>query len=99
MFTTCRGATQYLRQPLTDVRWLAAHELLYEGTGGEGAPRAGGADDEAERQAQQPAYVAHISVTETGMAVTAEIKTGQRRLIEYLLSPMLRYRHDAGRER
>ncbi len=112
MLTTCRGATQDLRQPLTDVRWLAAHELLYEGTGGEGAPRAGGADDEAERQAQQPAYVAHISVTETGieteqgfrpiepgMAVTAEIKTGQRRLIEYLLSPILRYRHDFGRER
>jgi hemolysin D len=36
---------------------------------------------------------------EAGMAVTAEIKTGQRRLIEYLLSPILRYRHDFGRER
>lgn len=33
------------------------------------------------------------------MAVTAEIKTGQRRIIEYLLSPLLRYSHDAGRER
>ena len=34
-----------------------------------------------------------------GMAVTAEIKTGQRRVIEFLLSPLLRYRHDAIRER
>lgn len=34
-----------------------------------------------------------------GMAVTAEIKTGQRRIIEYLLSPLLRYRHEAARER
>lgn len=68
--------------------------------------------DETERQARQPAYVARISVREggldteqgwktiePGMAVTAEIKTGQRRIVEYLLSPLLRYRHDAGRER
>ena len=34
-----------------------------------------------------------------GMAVTVEIKTGQRRVIEYLLSPLLRYRHEAARER
>jgi hypothetical protein len=31
----------------------------------------------------------------SGMAVTVEIKTGQRRIIEYLLSPLLRYRHEA----
>jgi hemolysin D len=34
-----------------------------------------------------------------GMAVTVEIKTGQRRIIEYLLSPLLHYRHEAIRER
>jgi hemolysin D len=34
-----------------------------------------------------------------GMAVTVEIRTGQRRVIEYLLSPLLRYRHEAARER
>jgi hemolysin D len=34
-----------------------------------------------------------------GMAVTVEIKTGQRRLIEYLLSPLLRYGHESLRER
>jgi hemolysin D len=34
-----------------------------------------------------------------GMAVTAEIITGNRRLIEYLLSPVMKYRHEAGRER
>jgi hemolysin D len=33
-----------------------------------------------------------------GMAVTAEIRTGERRLIEYLLSPLLRYRHEAMKE-
>jgi len=34
-----------------------------------------------------------------GMAVTVEIKTGQRRIIEYLLSPLLRYRQESLRER
>ncbi len=34
-----------------------------------------------------------------GMAVNAEIITGERRLIEYILSPVLRYRSEAGRER
>jgi hemolysin D len=34
-----------------------------------------------------------------GMAVTVEIKTESRRLIEYLLSPILRYREDSFRER
>lgn len=34
-----------------------------------------------------------------GMSVTAEIKTGKRRLIEYFLSPLLRYRQESIRER
>lgn len=34
-----------------------------------------------------------------GMAVTAEIKTGQRKLIEYVLEPLLRYRREALQER
>jgi hemolysin D len=34
-----------------------------------------------------------------GMAVTVEIKTGQRRVIEYLLSPLLRYKQESLRER
>jgi hemolysin D len=58
------------------------------------------------------AYVARISLAETsveteqgplalepGMTVTAEIKTGQRSLISYVLSPFMRYRHEALRER
>lgn len=65
-----------------------------------------------DQQSQQPAYVAHIALAETGiqteqgwrtldpgMAVTAEIKTGRRRVISYLLSPLLRYRQEALRER
>jgi hemolysin D len=35
----------------------------------------------------------------SGMAVTAEIKTGKRRLIEFFLSPLLRYKQESIRER
>jgi hemolysin D len=34
-----------------------------------------------------------------GMAVTVEIKTGSRRILNYLLSPLLRYRQETLRER
>ena len=34
-----------------------------------------------------------------GMAVTVEIKTGQRRVIEYLLSPLLKSMQESLRER
>ncbi|MBV8191370.1 MAG: hypothetical protein JO339_29310 [Alphaproteobacteria bacterium] len=34
-----------------------------------------------------------------GMAVNAEITTGDRRVTDHVLSPILRYRHEGGRER
>ena len=34
-----------------------------------------------------------------GMAVSVEIKTGERRIIEYVLSPLLRYTHESLNER
>jgi hemolysin D len=34
-----------------------------------------------------------------GMAVTVEIKTGSRRIVEFLLSPLLRYKQESLRER
>jgi hemolysin D len=34
-----------------------------------------------------------------GMAITAEVNTGKRRLIEFFLSPLLRYKQDSVRER
>ncbi len=68
--------------------------------------------DSSEPQGQELVYSARVSLDRTemqiedkivslapGMAVTVEIKTGQRRVIEYLLSPLLRYRHEAIRER
>ncbi len=34
-----------------------------------------------------------------GMSVTVEVKTGKRRLIEFFLSPLLRYRQESAKER
>jgi len=34
-----------------------------------------------------------------GMAVTVEVKTGRRRVIDYLLSPLLQYGDESLRER
>lgn len=77
-----------------------------------GGPTPGALSDTSEFQGQELVYAASILLDRThiqiddrnvqlapGMALTAEIKTGQRRVIEYLLSPLLRYRHDAARER
>jgi hemolysin D len=34
-----------------------------------------------------------------GMAVTVEIKTGERSVLSYLLSPILKYKHESMHER
>jgi hemolysin D len=41
----------------------------------------------------------HPAALMPGLAATVEIKTGRRRVIEYLLAPMLRYRSEGLRER
>ena len=61
---------------------------------------------------QDLVYTAHVSLDRTniqiedklvslvpGLVVTVEIKTGSRRVIEYLLSPLLRYKQEAMTER
>jgi hemolysin D len=73
---------------------------------------ANGGTEGGESQGQELTYAARISLDGTrmqvedkvvdlspGMAVTVEIKTGSRRVIEYLISPLLRYRNEAMRER
>jgi hemolysin D len=74
--------------------------------------RLGIEDSSSEPKGQEMNYAARISLDQTqmqiddrlvnlspGMAVTAEIKTGSRRVISYLLSPLLRYGHESFRER
>ena len=72
-----------------------------------------GADNaSSEPKGQELSYAARISLDGTqmqiddtlvnlgmGMAVTVEIKTGERSVLSYLLSPIMRYKHDVLRER
>ena len=68
--------------------------------------------DTSEPQGQEMVYQARISLDQTdmlidgkrvqlspGMAVTAEIKTGSRSVLSYLLSPILRFHQESMRER
>jgi hemolysin D len=72
----------------------------------------GDESDTSEPTGQELVYSARITLDQTqmqiddrlvdlepGMAVTAEIKTGSRHVIEYLLSPLLRHKQQALRER
>ncbi len=69
-------------------------------------------DESSEPANQELVYAARVALARTqmqvedrlvdlspGMAVTVEIKTGSRRIITYLLSPLLRYKQEALRER
>ena len=51
-------------------------------------------------QTQTPTAVnGRIGEVKAGMTVTADIRTDERRLLEYLVAPMLRYKQEALRER
>ncbi len=69
-------------------------------------------NDTSEPNGQELNYTARISLDRTqmqiddrmvnlspGMAATVEIKTGSRRILSYLLSPLVRYRQETLRER
>jgi hemolysin D len=77
-----------------------------------GDKQQGAQEKTSEPQGQELVYAARVSLDRArmqiderlvnltpGMAVTVEIKTGSRRVIEYLLSPLLRYKQESLRER
>jgi hemolysin D len=79
---------------------------------GSASDKAGAASRTSEPTGQELLYAARIALETTrievegrmvdlapGMAVTAEIKTGERRIIEFVLSPLLRYKQQSLRER
>jgi hemolysin D len=76
------------------------------------ATQSGATETSSEPKGQELVYAARVSLDKTqmqvdenmvnltpGMAVTVEIKTGARRVISYLLSPLMRYGHESLRER
>lgn len=87
-----------------------ARDRAQERPGVSGARASSG--DSSEPKGQELVYAARVSLDRSemqvedkmvhlapGMAVTVEIKTGSRRVIDYLLSPLLRYKQASLRER
>ncbi len=77
-----------------------------------GDRQAGAQNETSEPKGQELNYSARISLDRAaiqvdertvnlapGMAVTVEIRTGSRRILDYLLSPLLRYRQEVMHER
>ena len=80
--------------------------------GNEHEKRSGAESSTSEPPGETLTYAARISLDRTqiqvddalanlspGMAVTVEMKTGSRSIMSYLMSPMIKYGHDALRER
>ena len=83
-----------------------------DANGTSASDKAGASSHTSEPAGQELLYAARIALEQSrievegrmvdlapGMAVTVEIKTGQRRIIEFLLSPLLRYKQESLRER
>jgi hemolysin D len=94
------------------VREIASDAVLGAGGGLAEGSQSRSDDPAAIRSSQQLVYAARIALDRDwlaadgrrvtlspGMAVVAEIKTGRRRVLDYLLSPVLRARQEALRER
>ena len=77
-----------------------------------GSPEPGPGGTAGDPHGQEPAYAARISLDRSqmeidghpenlspGMAVTAEIKTGSQRVIQFLLSPLYKSKQEALHER
>src|ERR1700730_18117496 len=88
---------------------LSQDAIPRDGAGKSDPSKPGAAPDSG---AAEPSYAARVSLDQTrmqiddkllnlspGMAVTVEIKTGTRRIIDYLLSPILRHSQESLRER
>jgi hemolysin D len=97
------------------TRYGISRDTVGEDRGQDTPPKGGemrGGEDRSQLGSGSPAYIARIALEHAaistkngvvdlapGMAVTAEIKTGRRRVIDYLLSPLVRYRQEGMRER
>jgi hemolysin D len=93
---------------------VSADSIVRDKTSSQSSPdkAAAPASRTSEPPGQELVYSARILLEQTqmqienrlvelapGMAVTVEIKTGSRRIIEFLLSPILRYKQESLRER
>ena len=97
-----------------EVATVSQDAIVRERPGDKANPAKSGTalSETSEPQGQEFVYAARVSLEQArmqiddkmvdlapGMAVTVEITTGSRRIIEYLLSPLMRYKQESLRER
>jgi hemolysin D len=91
---------------------LSQDSVIRDRASGQNGPQPSPTARTSEPPGQELLYAARVSLDRTrmqidermvdlspGMAVTVEIKTGERRIIEFLLAPLLRYKQESLRER
>jgi hemolysin D len=92
---------------------ISSDAIVRDAAGDKGSEKQPGSNAaSSEPKGQELTYAARVSVDRTqmqvedkkvnlspGMAVTAEIKTGSRLIISYLLSPLIKYKQESLRER
>lgn len=91
---------------------IVSEDAVDGGGGQQGGAAQGGAQAAKGGSPNQLFYAARVTLDQTtvdvdgklakltpGMAATVEVKTGKRKIIEYLLSPLMRMTDEAGRER
>jgi hemolysin D len=91
---------------------ISSDSIVRDVAGDKPTDKPGTASATSEPKGQELSYAARISLDRTqmqvedkpvnltpGMAVTAEIKTGSRRILGFLLSPLMKYRQESLRER
>jgi hemolysin D len=112
-FGTIKGTVMSITRDVVDQTPSQAPENDgYESGADPNGPGQGTAQNGLNTMSQEPEYVAHIALSATsiqtdqgsaailpGMAVTADIKTGRRRIISFLLSPFAHQIDDAGKQR
>lgn len=94
------------------VESVSQDAIQRNNAGNQSVQQVGAESETSEPKGQELVYAARITLDTTqiqiddrlvtlapGMAVTAEIKTGTRRIIEFLLSPLQRHHQQALRER
>jgi hemolysin D len=94
------------------VQSVSADAITRDRSARNGKAAANSGDTASEPSDQELVYAARVAIDRAdmnvdgktvslspGMAVTVEIKTGTRRVITYLLSPLLRFKQESMRER
>ncbi len=100
-YGTLSGKLEHINRDATvdekqALRYTAYAAINYPAAGGDNTPLGRATAPKSSSGRKEDLILQQLR---SGMSATVEVKTGRRRIITYLLSPLLRRVHEAGRER